>query len=341
MKVVRRFCTLLIGFVLFVAGILKLMDPTGASLIATEYFKFLGVPFLEFASRAAAVTLALSETLVGAALLTGVWRRVIAIVSGALLLSFTGLTVALVIGNPPMDCGCFGEAIHLTHWQTLIKNIILLVLWTIAFVPAFEDIPVRKIKYAAFAIAAVSVTAFSFYSAAFQPLVDFTDYAPGRDLGENILSFSDAQGGYADSTALDGPVMVVSVYDPDRMEFRDWSRTAELLDLSEGLGYTSLLLVSDTPADFSARVMTGNLPERAFFADRRTLLALNRSNGGAVVINDGTVVRKWPSRRQPSFGDLSDIISGNPAEATARGISGGRLRLQAFLLYVFAVMLLL
>ena len=131
----KRFCGYLVGIVFFISGVFKLMDPVGTGLIVSEYYKFMHLEFLDFSSGIVAVTLSMAESLVGAALITGLWRRVVAIVTMCMTGVFLLVSVALVVFNPVMDCGCFGEAIHLTHLQTLVKNLILSLLCCASFFP--------------------------------------------------------------------------------------------------------------------------------------------------------------------------------------------------------------
>lgn len=184
-KGIRRFCTVLAGLVFFGAGMLKLLDPVGAGLVVDEYFKFFHMPWLCFASKPVAVALALLETLTGAALLAGVWRKVVALITSVLTVGFTLLTLILVIFNPEMDCGCFGEALHLTHLQTFLKNVALCVICAIAFLPFKDFTGTRKAKVTVFAIVAASVLAFTVYSLVSLPLVDFSEFAAGTELAED------------------------------------------------------------------------------------------------------------------------------------------------------------
>ena len=179
---IRRFCAILIGLVFLASGLLKLLDPVGTGLIVSEYFKFFHVGFLQGTAKALGMVLSLVEAITGAALVSGVYRRLTAAVTSLLIVFFTAITVILWIANPAMDCGCFGEAVHLTHGQTLLKNLVLLALAVIAFVP-FQNFGVpRKGKKVAFAIAAVSLVFALWYNARHLPMIDFTEFAPGSEL---------------------------------------------------------------------------------------------------------------------------------------------------------------
>ena len=136
MRSVKRLCAILAGVVLFVAGLLKLMDPVGAGLVVGEYYNFLHIGFLAPSARFVAVAMALLETLLGAAMICGVFPRIAGGLAFVVLGAFTVLTLVMWILNPPMDCGCFGEAVHLTHFQSFIKNVALLLLCFAAYVPS-------------------------------------------------------------------------------------------------------------------------------------------------------------------------------------------------------------
>jgi hypothetical protein len=178
----KRFCGFITGFIFLISGILKLMDPVGAGLIVKEYFDFLRISFMDIAAKPTGVFFALSEAILGAGLITGVWRRVITPVILGLQIFFTVITAILLIFNPEMDCGCFGEAVHLSHGETFIKNIILLTLLLIYYIPAKHLGNTKKKKYVSFGIVTVSVILFAAYSWAYLPLVEFTAFRPGAAL---------------------------------------------------------------------------------------------------------------------------------------------------------------
>ncbi|MCQ2155901.1 MAG: DoxX family protein [Bacteroidales bacterium] len=359
MRIVRRITAVILGFVFFFAGFLKLMDPVGAALVVESWFSFLGMSFLAPASSVFGVAAALLETVCGAALISGVWRRLTAAVSGVMLAFFTLLTLAALIFNPVMDCGCFGEAVHLTHGQSFVKNLILDGLWALAFLPLSSlDEPVRKIKYVSFGISSVSLVLFTVYSLLSVPALDFTPYAPGVELMDQmdfvsdssapLLAFSDVDGEYCDSLALDGRVAIVSLYKPSAFDAADAQRIADFWTAAGQSGVKPLLLVAGTVEDLDGKIADPRVLSSLYFADRRTLMALNRSNGGATLVYDGQIIAKWPARALPgsrvrSKGDtaLSELSGMGAAEAIVECNSAPRLKLQGFLLYVFAVLLLL
>ena len=353
MRVIRKISAGLVGFVLFLSGVLKLMDPVGARLVVEEYFQFLHLGFLHGLAGLVGSGLALTEALLGAALITGVWRKVTAIATGALLGFFTLLTVVLCIWNPPMDCGYFGEIVHLTHVQSLLKNIVLLGLWALACLPFGKLEPTRKVKYVSFPITAVSVVLFLFYSALSIPLVDFTTFKPGAELmlPEEIedpqddrtptLSVSDAAGQYVDSLMVEGELLAVSVYNPAKIGAEGWERIARLMREASSLGYNPVVLAAATPEQLESLTGAPEVLSATYFADRKKLLTLNRSNGGATYVSDGLIVTTWSARRLPDKEKLTELSEIDVTESLLSENNSGRLKFQAFLLYVFAVMLLL
>jgi uncharacterized membrane protein YphA (DoxX/SURF4 family) len=191
---IRRICACIIGMVFLLAGMFKLLDPVGAGLVVEEYYKFFHLWFLIPTAKAVAVGLALLEALTGAMLISGIWRKLAAVLASAMILVFTVLTLILAIVNPPMDCGCFGEVIHLSNLGTFLKNLILLGLSLIAFLP-FRDFGKNKTrKYVSFALSAAGILALTGYSLARLPLVDYTAFSPGAELlasRDNSIDVSD------------------------------------------------------------------------------------------------------------------------------------------------------
>lgn len=350
----RRLCAVLVGFVFCFSGLLKLADSVGTSLIVTEYFKFFHFGWLKFASVPFGIVLSILETVTGAALICGVWRKITAWVCGIMMAGFTIITLILWIFNPSMDCGCFGQAIHLTHAQSLLKNIVLDALWVGAFIPFRDFGEPRKVKKVSFMITTLSVIVAAIWCSVSLPPVDFTEFAPGAELlsaqqtleyngggdetftpGGPLLCISDDAGNYHDELAADGDVMVLSIYHPSRVGTHGWRKIAEMTEAAQEAGYSTLLLVTGTDADVPVTV-----PE-FYFSDYKTLITLNRSNGGVTYISDGQIVRKWTMGSFPVDGSLAPAGEALPTDIVSEYSHRGKMRAQGFLLYIFAIMLLL
>ena len=381
----RRFCGFIAGFIFYISGILKLLDPVGAGLVMEGYYSFLHLGFLDFSAKVMGTAFAFAETLTGAALITGVWRRLTGITAMVMQGFFTLLTVFLVILKPEMDCGCFGEAIHLTHLQTFLKNLVIMALLAANFIPLKGLGRPKPRKYASFGIVALSTLAFTVYSWMYIPLIDFTDFKTTaqlqaaekhpvneEDMYEAVftyekdgkqktfdldhlpdstwtfvstetvmkedfidnsvsLSFYDNEGNYLDSLAASGKVMVISIYNPD-IKPETWEEIKGFATEAEAAGFRPLILSAD---------MGSKAGDNIYRSDYKTLITLNRSNGGITYFSDGYLIRKWARRAAPDMNGLLALQMEAETETMIGHSSQSSLSFQAFLLYVFAAMLLL
>ena len=391
----RRSCATLVGVVFFVAGVLKLMDPVGAGLVVEEYFRFFHVGFLTFAAKPFAAGMALLEALLGAAMITGAYRRLTAWITFCLTLFFTVVTLILWLANPAMDCGCFGEAIHLTHFQTFAKNILLLALEVIAFFPLGSLGRPRKHRAVSFWVVAVSLAGLLVYAWRYIPPVDFTPFDLSSRLYESvndevdeepefvstyiyekngqegrftlnnlpdstwtfvraetfqkednlptdnypILTLTDAEGNLQDSLAVGPFVMVVSVYRPDRLSEARWMQLASFVSAAREAGLSPLLLVAATPQTLHLpQAVQPALSGVTYYSDYKTLVSLNRSNGGASYFHNGSLIEKWARRALPSEKKLGRIVRNNATEVELRASTKGRQTFWGFFLYSFAVL---
>jgi uncharacterized membrane protein YphA (DoxX/SURF4 family) len=177
------------SFVFFLSGILKGMDPFGLSLKLKEYFVWANLTWFSDYSYVIAIILCATEILFGLLLLIGFHKRLIARLIIILLAVFTIITFFLAIDEKTeiIDCGCFGEFLHLTPIKSLIKNIILL-----AFA-IFYNVGMRKFYYKEDYYyknrSLILSIFFSFgiplYSMLFLPPIDFLSYNIGVNLKHN------------------------------------------------------------------------------------------------------------------------------------------------------------
>lgn len=184
MKILANISRLLVAVVFLFSGFVKGVDPLGTAYRIEDYFIAFGtewaIPFSLFLS----IFLCAVEFTIGAALLLNFRLKLVAWPLLLMMLFFTGLTLNDAIYNPVPDCGCFGDAIKLTNWETFYKNVVLIILVFIIFAyrSKYRSIFVPKIDYIGIALIFLAFSYFSFHQYRHLPWVDFLGWKKGTDL---------------------------------------------------------------------------------------------------------------------------------------------------------------
>ena len=118
---------LAITFIL--SGFVKAVDPLGTQYKISDYLEAMNMGSLlpDWAALGASVLLSAAEFCLGVFLLFAIQRRLTSRLILLMMAVMTPLTLWLALTNPISDCGCFGDAVVLTNWQTFLKNVVLLV----------------------------------------------------------------------------------------------------------------------------------------------------------------------------------------------------------------------
>lgn len=129
-KIIAGICRTLLGLVFILSGAVKAIDPLGTVYKIEDYLKAFGGFFTDLLPLAvvAAWGLIILELLLGTCMLLNVRTRWTSWVAFLFYCVMTPLTFYIALTNPVSDCGCFGDAIVLTNWQTFWKNVALIIL---------------------------------------------------------------------------------------------------------------------------------------------------------------------------------------------------------------------
>lgn len=172
--------------VLFVfSGLIKANDPVGFSYKLEEYFQVFNLNFLNEYSVVIAVILCSVEIILGALLLLGIWKHKVMWGLLLLIVFFTFLTFYSAFFEVVTSCGCFGDAIPLTPWQSFGKDIVLLVLILFLFFnrkhihSIISDAYTKNIVSAGIAIVSIGIGVYTYN---FLPVLDFLPYKKGNHL---------------------------------------------------------------------------------------------------------------------------------------------------------------
>ena len=129
LKMIVNLCRIIVEVTFIFSGFVKAIDPIGTQYKLQDYLGSIGMAGIlpNWTLLAVAVFLAAIEFCIGIFLLFAIQRRLISKLTVAFMAFMTMVTVWIVVADPVKDCGCFGDALHLTNTETLIKNIVLLV----------------------------------------------------------------------------------------------------------------------------------------------------------------------------------------------------------------------
>lgn len=179
------FARIVTGLLFIFSGLIKANDPTGFGYKLEEYFHVFGTHFLNDYSVTIAIAICGLEILLGALLLLGFWGRTVAWGLLLLIIFFTFLTFYSAFFEVVTSCGCFGDAIPLTPWQSFGKDLVLLALILIIFSNREALRPVIASKATQAFLTTVLVVlsvGIGIYTVNYLPFIDFLPYKKGNSL---------------------------------------------------------------------------------------------------------------------------------------------------------------
>jgi len=188
MKVLLTISRIIIGIVFTFSGFVKAVDPVGTQIKFGDYFEAMGIDFLIPYALIFAFIMNAAELLVGITLLINLFPKLSSWVALLFMALFTPVTLWLAVANPVTDCGCFGDAIKLTNWETFWKNIVILIFVLILFFNKNKLISFFNFKKAnvIFGILILSIFGFEYYNFNNNPLIDFRPFKVGVNIKEAV-----------------------------------------------------------------------------------------------------------------------------------------------------------
>lgn len=197
MKYIVNLARILVGVLFIISGFIKLNDPLGFSYKLQEYFgaDVLNLPFLEPYALIISVLVVVLEVVLGVLLLIGYKPKLTVWSLLGMIVFFTFLTFYSAYFDKVKDCGCFGDALKLTPWESFTKDVVLLVLILIILLglkhvkPIFGKLGLSIAALLSF-IASLS---FAYYVLMHLPAIDFRAYKIGNNIAEGMNTPDDAQ----------------------------------------------------------------------------------------------------------------------------------------------------
>ena len=183
-------CRFILGTVFVFSGFVKAVDPLGTYYKIQDYLTAFGMSQLlpDIVPLALSILLATVEFGVGMHLLLGIKRRATARLALLIMLIMTPLTLYLALTNSISDCGCFGDALVLTNWQTFGKNVILLTCAIVVMISPWNMVRflTKKMEWTLSLYSPLFAFAVAVYCLATLPIIDFRPYRIGNNIREGM-----------------------------------------------------------------------------------------------------------------------------------------------------------
>lgn len=180
-------CRFLLAGVFIFSGFVKVNDPYGFAYKIQDYLEAWGLLQItpQFAPYIGSMAMGILEFTLGVYLLFGIHRKAVCTLFFLLMAFMTPLTLWLAIANPISDCGCFGDAVILTNWETFGKNVVLLIAAITVFRwrgTGIKKLVTEKVDWLIALYTVVFALLFSIYCVRELPLFDFRPYYIGMDI---------------------------------------------------------------------------------------------------------------------------------------------------------------
>lgn len=310
MKTLTHIIRFIVGALFIFSGFVKLVDPIGSQYKFQEYFSesVLDMEFLIPYALVLAILLIVGEIVLGVSLLMGwlpkwtTWKLL------GLILLFLFLTWYSAYYNKVTDCGCFGDFMKLTPWQSFYKDVILTIMILFLVFNHKYIQPLFSNKTAA------SVTILSFFASMFLayhvlthlPIIDFRPYAIGKNITEGMqykgdgeippihdFSLESDEADLTEELLAKDKVMLVIMYEIEKADVNGFEAIKKAANQAILKGYTVYGVSSSFIDDLVIAQNKHDLPFEFLGCDGTTLKTIIRANPGVVILNKGTVMQKY------------------------------------------------
>ena len=193
-NLLKQISRILFGLVFIFSGFVKGIDPWGSAYKFTDYFNAMGLESLVWSAFALGVILSFAEFAIGVAFLFNWKMRFFSWLGLLFMVFFTPLTLWIALKNPVTDCGCFGDALVISNWQTFYKNIVLIAIAIFVFANRswFDEKVHSRAPLVLSLLAFVAYFGVVYYSYNHLPIFDFRPYKVGVNIPEAMSHPEDA-----------------------------------------------------------------------------------------------------------------------------------------------------
>ena len=325
-KIAVNICRLVLALTFIFSGFVKAVDPLGTQYKIQDYLTALGISRMvpDFTTLATSVLLAATEFFLGICLLFAIRRRIVSKLVLIIMVVMTPLTLWLALSNPISDCGCFGDALVLTNWQTFWKNVILLGCavvvwkWPLEMARLISQSNQWIVMNYSLVFILLFISGKSLYTL---PQFDFRPYHIGADIRTGWQKMMEGEESPYQELFIeqlkDGEDITEQILNDKgytflliapHLEQADDSRLDEINQMYEysiDNGYPFYCLTASGEKAIEKWCDLTGAEYEFCQTDDITLKTIVRSNPGLVLMKDGKVIRKWSHNNLPTEEELT------------------------------------
>lgn len=182
--IIIKIFRIILGLTFVFSSAMKGIDPTGTAYRVEDYLGAYNLVWMHGSEMFLSFFLIVTEFILGVALLFKLYIRLAALGALLIMVIFTAITYFDATYNLVPDCGCFGDAVKLTAWETFYKNVVLIVLAIVLFFSrnSIKSKVPEWLQTVILLVFTASYLYFTMYNYNHLPMVDFRDWKVGRDM---------------------------------------------------------------------------------------------------------------------------------------------------------------
>lgn len=367
MKWITLIFRIFVGGLFIFSGLIKINDPVGFAIKLSEYFEvfatdFAGIfhVFIPY-SLSLAVVLCILEVILGVNLLTKHSPKLTVNLLVLMIVFFTFLTFYSAYFNKVTDCGCFGDAIPLTPWQSFYKDIILsvMIIWLFFRKGDLKPEMSERSRNASFVISLVVTFFLAIIAIRHLPFIDFRAYNEGSNIEQQMqpseplrykyimekdgvqeefvdyptdpaykyvdmqlvnpeaqpkitdYSIWNDEGDYTSETFVGKKLMII-IQDVSKAKEKSFNKLNAIIGEVVASDIEPIIITASSGEDVEALASKMSWPEIPYYyGDATVLKTMIRSNPGVILIDNGTILKKFHFRDVPKFEKLKSFAQSN------------------------------
>lgn len=319
-RVITWFLRILCGGLFVFSGFVKAIDPWGTLFKVEEYLSAFGIGIPFAIIRLGVFGLCAVEFIVGCFLVIGSFRKSCPIFAGLIMMFMLPFSLWIAMENPVADCGCFGDALHVSNWFTFWKNVVLSagIGWLIKFNLKGICLISPAFQWLAVVASGVYILVIELMGFFYQPLIDFRDYPEGSALfasydedneeeehGLDVFDVETADDKNDEALDPDGKELVVMIPKVSMVSPATTWKLNSLYEWSEDNGVKMIGIVSGSKEEIEEWEDLSMAEYPLYLADDTAIEEVVRGNPGIVYLDKGKII--WKSTL--SAIDIDDFLS--------------------------------